>query len=154
MASPLSCSFGRRWSWFDGGLSTDRERGAAGDTASRRGGDTGRSEDDVAGGEGIVSMSCLELAPLRNGFLEGRDRLSGDGGRSMPFDPLFWRPRTVPSRLSPPKPLFDGGGPAALLATIHKNRTNITYLSQPGMIVWKMDLAHRLSCSLECEQVL
>ena len=71
--------------------------------------DACKSEDDVAGGEGIVSISCFELAPLRSGFRDGRPLLSGEGGRSL--EPFPWRPKTVPSRLRPPKALFAGGGP-------------------------------------------
>lgn len=61
----------------------------------------------------MVSIFWCELGPLRNGFLIGRDLFSGDGGRSMPFAPLFERPpKTVPKRLRPPKLLFDGGAGA------------------------------------------
>ena len=59
----------------------------------------------------MVSMSCFELAPLRKGFRDGRPRFSGEDAPSMPFGPLPCRPKTVPSRLRPPKLLFAGGGP-------------------------------------------
>lgn len=71
----------------------------------------------------MVSMFWCELGPLRNGFLIGRDLFSGDGGRSMPFAPLFERPpRTVPKRLRPPKLLFDGGAGAITLSVLCLNR--------------------------------
>lgn len=67
----------------------------------------------------MVSMFWCELGPLRNGFLIGRDLFSGDGGRSIPFAPLFERPpSTVPRRLRPPKLLFDGGPGAVTLSVL------------------------------------
>ena len=62
-------------------------------------------------------MSCLELGPRRSGFRVGRDRFSGEEGRSMAFAPLPGRPKTVPSRRKPPKPLL-GGGPIGILGLL------------------------------------
>ena len=68
----------------------------------------------------MVSIFWRELCPLRNGFLIGLDRFSGDGARSMPFVPLFARPpRTVPKRLRPPKLLFGGGAGAIVLLGLY-----------------------------------
>ena len=99
--------------------------------AALRVADACRSEDDVAGGEGIVSMSCFELAPLRKGFRDGRPRLSGDDGLSMPFEPLPCRPKTVPSRLRPPKLLFAGGGPVG--RSVSFPNTVIHHLPVPAL---------------------
>ena len=120
IVSPLSWSFLRRCSWFDGGLSIDCIGVTPAGGAALRVADACRSEDDVAGGEGIVSMSCFELAPLLKGFRDGRPLFSGDDGLSMLFEPLPGRPRTVPSRLRPPKLLFAGGGPVGRLVIFPK----------------------------------
>ena len=53
----------------------------------------------VRGGDGMASISCLELCPRRNGLRDARDLLSGDGALS--FEPLFGRDSTVPSLLIP-----------------------------------------------------
>ena len=131
--SPLSWSFLRRCSWFDGGLSIDCVGVTPAGGAALRVADACRSEDDVAGGEGIVSMSCFELAPLRKGFRDGRPRFSGDDGLSMPFEPLPCRPRTVPSRLKPPKLLFAGGGPVGRLVIFPKH-TLRHHLPDPDLV--------------------
>lgn len=60
----------------------------------------------VRGGDGIVSMSCLELGPRRRGFREGFVLLSGDGALPLDFKPLFGLLSTVPSLLKPPTLLF------------------------------------------------
>ena len=81
----------------------------------------GRSVVDVSGGEGIVCISCLELGPLRSGFRVGRDRFSGEDGRSIPLDPLLRPPSTVPSRLRPPKPVFGRGAIRRSAFYLHKS---------------------------------
>lgn len=97
----------RRCSGRDEGRSFDPEEVGG---ASWREICEGRSTLDVSGGESMVCMSCLELVPLRSGFLVGRDRFSGESGRSMPLEPLLRPPPSkVPSRRSPPELLFGGG---------------------------------------------
>lgn len=99
----------------------------------------------------MVCMSCLELVPLRSGFRVGRDRFSGESGRSMPFVPLLRPPSTVPSRRSPPNPLL-GGGATDSSALVCKTRLR-TYLYWLWKMWLRMDLAHRLRCFREHEMV-
>ena len=60
-------------------------------------------------GEGMVCI-FLELVPRLNGFRCGRDRFSGEEGRSLGFLPSFRLPITVPSRRSPKRGLPSGVG--------------------------------------------
>lgn len=112
--------------------------------------DACRSEVEVAGGEGIVSMSCFELAPLRKGFRDGRPRFSGEDALSMPFGPLPCRPKTVPSRLRPPKLLFAGGGPVRGLVFFPEQRdTPLTGPSPRGCGEWTWRITTALIPSVE-----
>ena len=148
--SPLSWSCLRRCSWFDGGLSIDCVGVAPAGGAAWRVADACRSDDDVAGGEGIVSISCFELAPLRKGFRDGRPRFSGDDGLSMPFEFLPCRPKTVPSRLRPPKLLFAGGGPVGRLVISPKHLdTSLTGPSPRGGREWTWRIAMAFFPSVE-----
>ena len=86
IVSPLIWSFNRRRSCGVWGLSFDCDEDVWTRGRSCCGGDEGRLEDE-SGGDGMVCM--FELGPRRNGFLLGRERFSGEGGRSIPLDPLF-----------------------------------------------------------------
>ena len=76
------------------------------------GGVDGLFGEELRGGEGMVCISCLELCPRRRGLREDLDFFSGDDDRSIAFEFLPGRLRTVPSLLNPPKLLFCGFVPS------------------------------------------